>query len=236
MFEKVELNMLVEAIKQELDYSQIPTEYGYKYVPLCIIDAIFSIGVHYNGVTNTITRFCQNEKIQIDVNSIRNEQPRENQFTINDMISLYETHGLEYVTEKIFNNKQRTSTTNGILKAQAVLEFCKICKEHGINYYQDISKLETDKCFELKIRYLIPGQSSGISLKYFFMLVGSENFVKADRMLCRFVEQAINQEKISIEKCDQLVIAASKELGAVDPKLTPRNLDYLIWNYQRQNK
>jgi len=43
---------------------ELPEEYNYSHLPLSVIDAIFSIGVNYYSVRNTINRFCQHYKIQ----------------------------------------------------------------------------------------------------------------------------------------------------------------------------
>ena len=40
----------------------------------------------------------------------------------------------------------------------------------------------------------IPGQRSGISLTYFFMLAGSDDLVKPDRMLGRFLRGCLSHE------------------------------------------
>src|SRR5262249_44922910 len=40
-------------------------------------------------------------------------------------------------------------------------------------------------------RTCVGWHGSGISFKYFLMLAGSDEFVKADRMLCRFMADAI---------------------------------------------
>ncbi|PKO09792.1 MAG: hypothetical protein CVU40_07855 [Chloroflexi bacterium HGW-Chloroflexi-2] len=79
----------------------------------------------------------------------------------------------------------------------------------------------------------IPGQSSGLSTRYFYMLAGDENFIKPDRMIRRFIQAAIGRE-LSIEDCQELLLAAHAELVRDYPLLTPRSLDHEIWLYQRQ--
>jgi hypothetical protein len=96
----------------------------------------------------------------------------------------YRTH-----VENIFQNRQRTSATNGILKVSASLQFIKVLSDFGVQYYQDIDKVLTNETFEQAIKR-IPGQSSGTSLKYFFMLAGDENTIKPDRMVLRFLQDA----------------------------------------------
>lgn len=62
MFVKKELLNFVSQCKTKLDVSSLTQEeeYGYHNLPLCIIDAIFSIGVNYTSTSfgNTVKRFC----------------------------------------------------------------------------------------------------------------------------------------------------------------------------------
>src|SRR5258708_36878072 len=91
--------------------------------------------------------------------------------------------------EKGFNNRQRTSTRNGQLKAKAVYEFAKALEEEGIHTLGDTLKIRNPQKVKQKICE-IKGQGQGITFKYFLRLAGSDDFVKADRMLCLFVSYA----------------------------------------------
>ncbi len=73
----------------------------------------------------------------------------------------------------MFQNRQRTSSRNGILKAEAVYQFCRVLHKYSVNYLQDVIKLYGNQEFEKEIK-LISGQKSGISLVYFYMLVGED--------------------------------------------------------------
>jgi hypothetical protein len=39
--------------------ASLGNEFYYQSLPLCVIDAVFSIGVRYEGVQNVIKRYCQ---------------------------------------------------------------------------------------------------------------------------------------------------------------------------------
>lgn len=41
-------------VKLDLSDIQMPDEYGYSSLPLCIIDAVFSVGVTYTSTRNTV--------------------------------------------------------------------------------------------------------------------------------------------------------------------------------------
>lgn len=213
----------------DLDEIQLADEYGYANVPLCIIDAVFSIGVKYTAVQNTITRFC-------DFFNIIKFDPEKNlslddQLSVSAFLKMYTEHGIEGMTEKVYKNRQRTSVRSGILKAEAVQRFAEIVAKHSVQYLQDINKIQGNKEFETKITQ-IPGQRSGISLRYFYMLAGSKDLIKPDRMINRFVYTATGKS-FGVEATTELLVETCQELAKNYPGLTPRTLDNMIWEYQR---
>jgi len=82
----------------------------------------------------------------------------------------------------------------------------------------------------------IPGQKSGIGFKYFFMLAGSEDLIKPDRMILGFLKSALQRNDVKEEEAQPLLREATTRLRARYPVLTPRLLDNAIWNYQRKQK
>lgn len=133
-------------------------------------------------------------------------------------------------------NKQRTSTRNGILKAQAWIDFLIILKSFQIEKYQHIQKVFNDK---VKLKQLekhimgITGQGSGVSFKYFLMLSGITSLFKPDRMVVRFAEEGLGR-KINLTELDSLLADVLQELNLQHRKpLTMRHLGLLIWNYQK---
>lgn len=201
----------------------LPDEYNYGHLPLCVIDSIFSIGVRYEGVRNTIKRFCNYYKID----SFSNK----NELTTTDILGLIERMNIVELTEKVFQNRQRTSTNNGILKSEAVILFLKVLQNFKVEKFSDIAKIITSEQFENEIKE-IPGQKSGISLKYFFMLAGSDDLIKPDRMILRFLEN-ITGKKLSLNNSQLILTAAADRLKRKGFNITPKKLDHLIWSYQR---
>ena len=64
------------------------------------------------------------------------------------------------------------------------------------------------------------------------MLAGTDDFIKPDRMIIRFLQDATGQ-KLNLEQCQTTLFAVTGELNKQGYKLTPKQLDNLIWNYQR---
>ncbi|MFV8373614.1 hypothetical protein [Flavobacterium sp. LB2P74] len=142
-----------------------------------------------------------------------------------------EQESIKELTEKIYKNRQRTSTRSGILKSEAVIKFLKILQKYEVNKLSDVYKIISSKEFEIDIKE-IPGQKSGISLTYFFMLAGSDDLIKPDRMIIRFLEN-ISGEIVSLTDCQIILAEVSKNLQKNGFHITPKKLDNLIWNYQR---
>lgn len=229
---KTEIFNFVTTCECNLDlYNLIDTEeYLYHNLPLCIIDAVFSIGVRYTSTENTVKRICD----YFNITRLREKElaPTSEQLSVSAFLQLHKGLNLPEMAEKVYQNKQRTFTRNGILKAEAVYHFAKVVQSFGAEYLQDVDRILGNELLECEIAK-IPGQSSGLSTRYFYMLAGDENFIKPDRMIRRFIYSAIQRE-LSFDECQNLLVAAHAELVEEYPLLTPRSLDHLIWLYQRQ--
>lgn len=230
---------LAGRIKKDIDLNNLPLddEYYYASLPLCVIDAVFSIGVNYKSVEKTIenyTSFFKIPKIRDPKNVL---PPKNKQESIKDFIKKYDNHTPVEFASKIYKNRQRTSTTSGILKAKAVYDFACVLAKHNINYFQDFQNLKSYKQLEADIKK-VKGQKSGISFDYFVMLAGSDNFVKPDRMIIRYIENAIGRsagsEQKALDEARLLLPLATAILKRRFSHLTPRLVDHALWQFQRQ--
>lgn len=222
----------VDAVRrdiQDLGTASLSPEYYYHSLPLCIIDAVFSIGVRYICAQRAVDSWCGAHeprwtKFRCD------DQPSK---SVSDLISeIGVLTGLELSNRFFGGNKQRTSTRNGILKADAVKRFASALVDAEIEDFHDV--LDVQKVTRARTAIMtIPGQRSGISFDYFRMLAGDDGFVKADRMICRFVAHAAGRQVVTTEQAKEAVIGACGVLASEFPNLTPRLLDHLIWRYQR---
>ena len=217
----------------DLQNAKLSDEYFYQSLPLCVIDAVFSLGVRYESTRQTVIKYCNYynlQRIRVDKESVSITE----QESISQFIEKVESAGIDFITTKVFDNRQRTSSKNGILKTEAVLKFAKTLQKYGVNYLQDIPMIVNDAEYEESIK-TITGQKSGISLKYFLMLSGSENIIKPDRHIKKFINNAIKIDA-DIYEAQILLSNTCEKLKVKYPHLTPRLLDNLIWKYQASNK
>lgn len=101
----------------------------YKSLPICILDAVFSIGVRYTSVVNVVNCYMATFDL-----TISRTQTDETEHTIRDFltnVAKYDT--VEDFSKNVLHNMQRTSSRNGILKAEACREVALVCQKHGIN-------------------------------------------------------------------------------------------------------
>ena len=196
-------------------------EYGYPHLPLCFLDAVWLLGVRYQGVQGVVKRYVK--WAGLDPSSAH---------TTAEFLEKLSGYSAEEAAVTIFGNRQRTSTRGGILKAEAVVRFARILEDSGIQTFEDLVQQEDElPLVEAKIRQ-IPGQTSGLSWRYFLMLAGASHLTKPDRQVLRFLKTATGKN-FSIENAQALLVAVCEQLRSQYPPISPRELDHLIWQYQR---
>ena len=206
--------------------------YFYQSLPFCVIDAVYSINARYEGVEAVVTRYCAFYGLQRLREPRDRMPPTSEQQPLSALIEKMSELGSDQFAREVFQNGQRTSTRSGILKSEAVLRFATVLQHHGINFLQDVEPRATDTALERDLRE-IPGQKSGISTSYFFMLAGSEKLIKPDRRILSFLERCVGQCPTPSE-AQVLLSEACGILKSKHPQLTPRLLDYVIWDEERK--
>jgi hypothetical protein len=189
---------------------------------------VFSIGIKYQTTQGVVQRYCNYfklNKIRTDKNLVPDIKSQQ---SISNFLEMHDKYDF---TEQIFQNRNRTSPQNGILKSEAVFLFADVLKKYQIEYFQDIYKFYINKEIGEEVMQ-IPGQRSGISLKYFLMLAGNNDLIKPDRQILSFLKEIIGYS-VSIEEAQEILLRTCCILKKDFPTLTLRLLDHLIWNYQR---
>lgn len=210
----------------------------YKSLPLCIIDAVFSIGVKYTSVMKAEQNFIAHFGLNIP-----RSYPVANEYSIDNFINDMDSLGsFERAATEVFKNSQKTSSRNGILKAEASYLVAKVFQKHNINTLNEFNNYTNKPALDAEILQ-IKGQNSGIMLKYLYMLAGDSNLIKPDRHMVRFINKEF--PNLTMDAKDHQAIKNIIEqtvlvLSVKYPQLTPRFLDYLIWenmkNKSQSNK
>lgn len=214
-----------------LKTARLPDVYYYSSVSLCVLDAVFSIGARYESTEAVVKKYCQ----FYNLTRIRRDRstlpPSSSQEPVSALVRRIEEKGaLDFATH-VVRNRQRTSARGGILKSEAADLFARTLVTHGVEYFQDLPPYEEGSGLELSLR-AVHGQGSGISTGYFWMLAGSDQLIKPDRMIRGFLADTLLRP-ISIEESRRLLSEVTNILVDAFPHLTPRLLDYEVWRFQR---
>lgn len=209
-----------------LENAALSPSYYYDSLPQCVIDAVFSIGVKYTSTTNVVKSYCAYYGLRVHNESHDQEGDKH---TISQLIGHITSTGVEESADVIFKNHQRTSTRNGILKAEAVLRFARVLQKYGVETLADMSVKGLPLQAEVEIMR-IPGQKSGLSLRYLYMLSGDDSQSKPDRHVMRFLREHTGHD-YSIQEAQDSLTEAVELLRGKYPQLSVRLLDYSIWNY-----
>lgn len=203
----------------------------YKSLPICIVDAVFSIGVNYASVEKATNSFLTYFGL-----SIPREAACGPEYSISDFIRHMESFpSFEIAAAQGFRNRQRTSSVNGILKAEACYAVAKVFHAHGIETLADFRGCANKSALDADI-LKVKGQSSGIMLKYLYMLVGDADEVKPDRHMINFVRKVFPDITMAAKDHPEVAAVIKQAVAILLPKyptLTPRFLDYLIWDHMR---
>lgn len=196
----------------------------YASLALALIDAVWSIGVRYTGVLNVLHRYRAARR------GVGADPDRD---TPADLIAFIGSCGGPDTFAAAVNNRQRTSSRNGILKADAVLRVAQVLVDAEVQSTEDLAAATPDQLAEVRRSWTaITGQGSGLSWDYFLMLAGRQG-VKADRMVRRFVADAlgVGEHEVSQRETHALITGAATQL-----QVPISRLDYAIWLHQSVNK
>ena len=128
-----EVNSIARYVNRVLPIAtaSLPDEYFYSSLPLCVIDAVWSLGVRYSAVQHVITRYCDYSQLRRLRLGRRSLPPPAEQEPLRAFCAKIERIGPEAAASEIFGNRQRTSSTAGILKADAVHRFACTLRAHN---------------------------------------------------------------------------------------------------------
>ncbi len=218
----------------------------HSHLPLCILDAVFSINARYESTSLVVDRYCDFAGIHTLSRKVGVPLPQRDQQSVSTLTETIEELGFETFATDVLKNSQRTSTRNGCLKTKAVYAFAATLLNWDIQFMQDLEKVLTQETvngtiflkvnadFEKDVRE-VQGQASGISLRYFLMLTGQLDFIKPDRMILRFLETNTGH-LFSADDASLVLSLVVKNLRNKYPKSTPFVLDSALWNQQRSGE
>lgn len=216
-------NELVDAV---VELNPQPRERRWVSLSLCIVDAVWSIGAHYDNVVVPLVRKLA-EQFSVEQPTAPMSEPvgadplpltRLADLTVDELIRL--------------TNLQRTSSSRGILKADAALHHIRVFRGHGVASLADaIARFGDEKRFAAVNADLraIPGEGAhAVRRNYLWMLIGQDDLIKPDRMVLRW----FNRKKVVVDP-----IGARDAIAALVPPVSTRlqrtvtawEIDHALW-------
>jgi hypothetical protein len=163
-----------------------PRERRWTSLSFCIVDAVWSIGAHYDNMVVPLVR----KKFATEFGITQPTIPASEPLPV-DPLPLSKLGVLTVDSLTGMTNRQRTSTRGGILKADAVLRHIAVLREHHVDTMQDALALlpDTERFAKVdKALRSIPGEGGyGVRRNYLWMLIGHDDLIKPDRMVLRWL-------------------------------------------------
>lgn len=220
-------NKLVDAV---VALNPQPRKQRWVSLSLCILDAVWSIGAHYDHVVVPLVR-----NLATDFGVERPTVPMSEPIGA-DPLPLTQLAELS-VDELIRStNWQNTSTRGGIRKADAVLRHIHVFGAHGVAGLADaIALFGDEERFDAANNDLraIPGEGAhAVRRGYLWMLIGQDDLIKPDRMVLRwFKNHGVIVDPIGArELIAALVPVVSARLKRT---VTAWEIDHALWSAGR---
>ncbi len=199
---------------------------GYRSsLALCVVDSIWSIGIRYSTVKKVLNLYLHERGLEgLSASQACTDGPTE-------FLAWYEALGQPSSPERLaeaVQNRNRTSSRGGVLKAEAVIQAMTLLQQLGIETTDALLEREDELGSLWKSQ--IAGQRSGISWAYLLMLAGKPG-VKPDRMVHRFMTRMGAPRRMSPE---EFVALIHTELD--DSRIIPTDIDHQIWLTERSER
>lgn len=197
-------------------------DYGYSNLPLCMIDAVFSLRQPYAQVRRTIERFTHNW-------NARFAPPRANsdELTVSVFLRGAEEIPAPRLAAELFEDAHQAPGCRGTLKAAVVVQLAQRLKHAGIESRGDV--LAGAKQESLADAISLTKGIGSVGLRYLRMLCGEEDEAKPDVWVLRFLEDDVLHRPVNEGEAVALLRAATGQLRAEIPTLTLRAVDHMIW-------
>jgi hypothetical protein len=198
----------------------------------CVIDAVWSISARYHAVVAPLVcRVAAANAVEHPVVDASTPLPPD-PLPLPVLAQRYpDAAALRAVT-----NGQRTSTRGGIEKAEAVLRYAHILTNHGAVDLTGVADLMDDpqRWSDTNLDLAaVPGEGAhGVRRGYLWMLCGSDDVSKPDRMILRWlarhgIRATPTQARTTIED------AANELTVRLGRPVTAWMVDHAIWTAQR---
>ena len=136
------------------------------------------------------------------------------------LIRRYDEFGADWMADEVFRNGTpltEATATNSV----SVLRAARVLQRNGINLLQNVP----DRiCGRIERELRLSAGLGETTIRMLLMYTGSDDFVRGDSHIRKFVADAMGRKRISRVGAERLVRWSAYELI-----VSPRYLDYEIW-------
>lgn len=209
-----------------------PRRDRWTHLPLCVLDAVFSINARYSGVARACHAYADHSGAADPLLPVTaagaiigtdREQP------VHVLARLGRQMGPERFAADVVCHRGRTSARGGVLKAEAAIRYAEVLASAQVRCLGDVAQLlgEPARMAEIEQQLvLVPGHGSGARLSYLWMLAGNNDRVKVDRMLLRWLCRHLGKP-VEAADATMLVAGLAERVGH-----TAWEIDHAIWRYE----
>jgi hypothetical protein len=206
-----------------------PRTHRWVRLPVCVLDAVFSINAKYSSVIAVCDRYAPHQRLHPRLLAVADaatvigtnlEQP------VDALSALGRDIGADLLASDVLSNRSRTSTGGGVLKAEAAVRYAEILAESDVHTLddaadplRDLGRLEE---VERRLRKVPGNGGHNVRLGYLWMLAGDDEHVKPDRMVLRWIH-ATSPERSTSERRDASSLTPPEDCTAPPGNSTMRS-------------
>lgn len=197
-------------------------EYGYANLPLCLVDAVFSLREPYSQVRCTVVRFGR--YWDANFGPPRAGSP---ELMLSTFTTVVEVLPAEQLARDMFQDAHKAPGCRELFKAAVVVDLAQRLCSAGIETREDVLMEEHQTALHEAVtntRGIGP-----VGLRYLRMLCGDEDEAKPDVWILRFLQEDVLTRHVSEDEAVGLLRAATEIIRADVPWLTLRAVDHAVW-------
>lgn len=202
------------------------------HLSLCVLDAVYSINARYGSVVRVCHRYADRVGLAdrllpaADIGQVVGTMREE---SVAAFVELGRRLGPDRLAGEVLDNRARTSTRGGILKAETAIRYAAILAGAGVQRLGDVAELLANPDVLAEVEgalRAVPGHGRGTRLSYLWMLAGDDQHIKPDRMVLRWISNHLGRD-VGVPAACALLSQIADHLGR-----TPWELDHAIWRRQ----
>lgn len=193
---------LIAKLRSDIDLANARLSAGYYYasLPLAVTDAVFSIGVRYETVVNSVHHLARRAGWEVyrPLGSPYLDPGR--QHTISELLAEFKK---AFDPTEVFGNRgyANPAAARPIPKAILVQQVAGVLAANGIENFNDFAAYPKLEALEETLRSL-PAMSSGVAVSYLGMLCGNDENIKPDRHIHAFIRMASGNSGLVISNAE----------------------------------